>query len=112
MNESVIYELAEALSAIAESVSATQDMLGIICRHIASAHPTISSELTALLKALQERSDIEATQAFVVVATRLQRDLSGDIDAPFLSLKKSLPSPTNPDELRARLRLIRGGKEP
>ena len=112
MNDPILYELAEAIAAIAEATSATQDMLGIICRHIASAHPTISSELSALLKGLQEGIDIEATPAFVAVATRLQRELSGDIDVPFHGLMKRIQKPTSPEELRACLRLIRGGKEP
>ncbi len=110
MNDEILTDIAHGLLKTVEAAIATDDMLALLCIHFAQSSPDSASRLLGTLKKMREAEGIDKTSSFVVIARRLEQALSGDGDLPFLSLKQSSPIPTTPEELRACLRLIQGGR--
>lgn len=110
MNEEILTDIAQGLIKTVEAAIATDDMLALLCIHFAQSSPDSASRLLGTLQKMREAEGIDKSSSFVVLAQRLEQALSGDQDLAFLSLKKPSPIPTTPEELRARLRVIQGGR--
>lgn len=106
-----VTELAKELCRTIEAAIATDDMLALLCGYFAQASPGPAAEFCASLKRIRESEAVDKTAAFVALSRRLEQALSGDLDLAYLSLRKQGPAPATPEELRARLRLIQGGRE-
>lgn len=109
MSEDEFNEFSYSLLKIAEGAVATSDLLAMLCIHFAASSPTQALSFASTIQGILESETIEKTEIFEAIAGRIVKALTGDQDLPFLSLKKSAPAPTNPEELRAHLRVILGG---
>ena len=110
MNDEPLAELAHGLLKTVEAAVATDDVLALLCIHFAEASPGPAAELAQALKRMRETEGLDRTPSFVALARRMEQALTGDPGVKFLSLTKSSPMPATSQELRARLRLIQGGR--
>jgi hypothetical protein len=111
VDEELLSELGQSLLYMTEATIAAEDMLALLCMHFAKASPGPAAELLTTVKKMRESELVERTQAFAALARRIEQALGGDHDLPFLSLKLPTARPASPEELRSRLRVIRGGVE-
>ncbi len=108
MDEEVVKEIGEMIISVAETNAAVIDVLTLFCLNLHDKE--LSSIFLTILKNIRDQNQFEITDSLVRLCDRLAMALDKNPDTSFLSMKKKLPTPSNPEELRKCLSLIQGGK--
>jgi len=106
MDENVIKEIGEMIISVAEANAAVIDALTLICIHLQDSEKELSSNISTVLKNIRDQNQFEVTDSLVRLCDCLSMALDGNPDTSFLSIKKTISSPTSPEELRKSLHLI------
>lgn len=100
--------IARSVQVLVDGATAADDMLLIICMHLATVLPDRGVALRAQLLGLLANPQFDASVAFRTLAQRLADSLP-EGDFVIRSVQKRDRQPLDPDELRKLFRLVRGG---